>query len=189
MWFSACGIVCTDVLFVFSAYMAPEQSWSEEYSFPVDVWSYGCTLVRLFTLRDIYPSGYGIRELLYGVAHNELRPIEVQIEDVPHSDVLDVIHDCLQFQGNRRPSFKDIERRLKNALDKCVMDPSDSGAKTEREKERRRIMDIKKARRIKRREEGERKEAAEEEKGGEKKNKNKKNKKNKKKKKNKKNKK
>ena len=102
------------------AYMAPEQSWSEEYSFPVDVWSYGCTLVRLFTLRDIYPRGYGIRELLYGVGHNELRPIEVQIEEVPHPDVLTLINDCLHFQGNRRPSFKDIERRLKIALDQCV---------------------------------------------------------------------
>ena len=169
------------------AYMAPEQTWSEEYSFPVDVWSYGCTLVRLFTLRDIYASGYGIRELMYAVAHNELRPIEVQIEDVPHSDVLDVINDCLQFQGNKRPSFKDIEQRLKNALDKCVMDSSDSGVKTEREKERRKIMDIKKARRIKRREERERKEerkeeaskeeASKEEKGGEKKKKKKKKKK------------
>ena len=104
------------------AYMAPEQSWSEEYSFPVDVWSYGCTLVRLFTLRDIYPRGYGIRELLYGVAHNELRPIEVQIEEVPHPDVLTLINDCLHFQGNRRSSFKDIERRLKIALDQCVGD-------------------------------------------------------------------
>merc|ERR1712096_330275 len=30
------------------AYMAPEQTWSHDYAFPVDVWAYGCTLVRLF---------------------------------------------------------------------------------------------------------------------------------------------
>ena len=99
--------------------MAPEQTWSEDYSFPVDVWSYGCTLVRLFTLRNIYAGDYSVRELLYSVAHNELRPIEVQIEDVPHPDVLILINDCLQFQGNKRPSFKNIEKRLKLALDRC----------------------------------------------------------------------
>ena len=81
------------------------------------------------------------------VAHGDLRPVEVQIEDVPHPDVRNVINECLQFQGNKRLTFNAIEHRLKIALDEC------------KKKERRRIKDVKKERRIKRREDEARKKA------------------------------
>ena len=64
------------------AYMAPEQTWSEDYTFPVDVWAFGCTLVRLFTLKDPYDTEYNVRTIIMSVAHGDLRPVEVQIEDV-----------------------------------------------------------------------------------------------------------
>ena len=129
------------------AYMAPEQTWSEEYTFPVDVWAFGCTLVRLFTLKDPYDTEYNVRTIIMSVAHGDLRPVEVQIEDVPHPDVRNVINECLQFQGNKRLTFNAIEHRLKIALDEC------------KKKERRRIKDVKKERRIKRREDEARKKA------------------------------
>ena len=117
------------------AYMAPEQTWSEDYAFPVDVWAYGCTLVRLFTLKDPYDTEYNIRTIIKGVAHGELRPVEVQIADVPHPDVRNVINECLQFQGNKRLTFKTVERRLKIALDECIVNRGN--AKKEREDEAR----------------------------------------------------
>jgi serine/threonine protein kinase len=127
--------------------MAPEQTWSEDYTFPVDVWAFGCTLVRLFTLKDPYDTEYNVRTIIMSVAHGDLRPVEVQIEDVPHPDVRNVINECLQFQGNKRLTFNAIEHRLKIALDEC------------KKKERRRIKDVKKERRIKRREDEARKKA------------------------------
>jgi len=128
------------------AYMAPEQTWSEDYTFPVDVWAFGCTLVRLFTLKDPYDTEYNVRTIIMSVAHGDLRPVEVQIEDVPHPDVRNVINECLQFQGNKRLTFNAIEERLKIALDECIENSETT------QKERRRIKDLKRAKRIKRRE-------------------------------------
>jgi hypothetical protein len=75
------------------------------------------------------------------------------MEDVPHPDVLNVINECLRFQGNKRLTFKTIEHRLKIALDECIENSENS------KKERRRIKDLKKDRRIKRREDEARKKA------------------------------
>ena len=47
------------------------------------------------------------------------RPIKVKRRDVPHVLVLTLINDCLQFDYKKRPSFKEIEERLKSALDAC----------------------------------------------------------------------
>ena len=47
------------------------------------------------------------------------RPIKVKRRDVPHVLVLTLINDCLQFDYKKRPSFKEIEERLKFALDAC----------------------------------------------------------------------
>ena len=57
--------------------------------------------------------------LLLGIKNNELRPIEVMKEDVPDEDVLDVIHRCLVYDPEKRITFKDIERRLSDALENC----------------------------------------------------------------------
>jgi serine/threonine protein kinase len=98
-------------------FMAPEQ-YTVEYSYPVDVWAYGVTLVRLFTLKWPYEEENVVR-LVLGVAKGELRPIEVEEEDVPDMEVLVVIKECLNFDPKQRPSFKTIERKLSAALKRC----------------------------------------------------------------------
>ena len=128
-------------------YMAPEQYQEPDYSYPVDVWAYGVTLVRLFTLKWPYPEDIGYQQLVLGIARRQLRPIEVEEEDVPHKDVLKVIEDCLKPEAKTRPTMKEVERRLTNVL-KLLLDEEQESVK----KERRRIKDIKKERRIKRRE-------------------------------------
>jgi serine/threonine protein kinase len=128
-------------------YMAPEQFQELDYSYPVDVWAYGLTLMRLFTLNWPFPRETGLRQLVMGIAHNELRPELAEEEDVPHEDVLKLMEECVQFEASKRPTMKEVERRLTNVL-KLLLNEEQESVK----KERRRIKDIKKERRIKRRE-------------------------------------
>jgi serine/threonine protein kinase len=97
-------------------YMAPEQFQDPNYSYPVDVWAYGLTLVRLFTLKWPYPKDIGFQQLVLGIARGQLRPIEVEEDDVPHKDVLLVIEDCLRSKAKNRPTMKEVERRLAKVL-------------------------------------------------------------------------
>ena len=99
-------------------FMAPEQ-YNIKYSFPVDVWAFGMTLVRLFTLKWPYGKEVEVRKIILGVAKGTLHPIKVRLNDVPHPDVLMVIRECLMRDPKRRPSFKDVNRWLSVALKEC----------------------------------------------------------------------
>jgi serine/threonine protein kinase len=128
-------------------YMAPEQFQDPSYSYPVDVWAYGLTLMRLFTFKWPFPLETPLKQLVMGIARNELRPELAEEGDVPHQDVLKLMEECVQFEAGKRPTMKEVERRLTNVL-KMLLDEEKELVK----KERRRIKDIKKERRIKRRE-------------------------------------
>jgi len=132
-------------------YMAPEQFEDHNYSYPVDVWAYGVTLVRLFTLKWPYPLETGLRDLVMGVARGELRPEEVELDDVPDEEVLHVIKACLKREASTRPTMREVERRLMEVL-KRLLKEEEAQRKSKREIERRKIKDMKKERRIKRRE-------------------------------------
>ena len=97
-------------------YMAPEQFQDPGYSYPVDVWAYGLTLMRLFTLNWPFPRETALRHLVMGIAHNELRPKLAEEEDVPHQDVLTLMEECVQFEASKRPTMKEVERRLTKVL-------------------------------------------------------------------------
>ena len=97
-------------------YMAPEQFQDPGYSYPVDVWAYGLTLMRLFTLSWPFPRETALRHLVMGIAHNELRPELAEEKDVPHQDVLTLMEECVQFEASKRPTMKEVERRLTKVL-------------------------------------------------------------------------
>jgi serine/threonine protein kinase len=97
-------------------YMAPEQVHDYKYSYPVDVWAYGVTLVRLFTLKSPYNPNMNQDRILGGVASGTMRPVTVKRKDVPHKDVLGIINDCLQLKPKQRPTFATIEKRLTDVL-------------------------------------------------------------------------
>ena len=65
------------------------------------------------------PEKLGSMALIVGIMKRERCPIEVTKEDVHDEDVLAVIHQCLEFDPKKRITFKDIEKRLSNALEKC----------------------------------------------------------------------
>ena len=54
-----------------------------------------------------------------GIAHNELRPELAEEEDVPHEDVLKLMEECVQFEASKRPTMKEVERRLTEILNRC----------------------------------------------------------------------
>ena len=62
-------------------YMAPEQA-QDGYGFAVDVWAFGVTLVRLFTLQWPYPTDITMRRLIMGKAERTLVTTKVLPEDV-----------------------------------------------------------------------------------------------------------
>ena len=100
-------------------YMAPEQVHDYKYSYPVDVWAYGVTLVRLFTLKSPYPTNLNQDRIMAGVASGTMRPVTVKREEVPHVDVLAIIQDCLRLKPEERPTFGTIEERLIVVLKDC----------------------------------------------------------------------
>ena len=74
-------------------------------------------LVRLFTLESPYPRSTTATQLMRLVAKNQLRPIDVKKEDLPHPGLKDVIDGCLKFAAVKRYTFVQIEDRLGTVLD------------------------------------------------------------------------
>jgi N-acetylneuraminic acid mutarotase len=97
-------------------YMAPEQVVDDLYSYPVDVWSFGVTLIRLFTLRSPFDENLHEDQIMSDVASGTLRPVPVQLKDVPHEDVMKIIKECIQMKPKNRPTFNEIEKRLRVTL-------------------------------------------------------------------------
>ena len=77
-------------------------------------------LIRLFTLKLPYPIEVcTMKQLMDGGRAGILVPNKVKQSDVPDPIVLNVINNCLQKYPERRPTFKQIEQKLSEALKKC----------------------------------------------------------------------
>jgi hypothetical protein len=61
-----------------------------------------------------------------------LRPIQATLEDVPDSDVLALIGECLKFDEKKRLTFKEITRRLNEALERCQKEESGEEMETKK---------------------------------------------------------
>ena len=101
-------------------YLAPEQGLKKEYTSAVDVWSFGVTLVRLFSLKYPYPSSLFAHKLIMAVAMGGLRPLEIPIEDLPHPDVYEIIEGCLQYNASERYTFPILEMKLSKIYNSMV---------------------------------------------------------------------
>jgi hypothetical protein len=67
--------------------------------------------------------------LVLGIARGQLAPEKLDLEDVPDAEVLDVIEECLQFKAKRRPTMKEVERRLTEILNRCRKDAGEGETK------------------------------------------------------------
>ena len=103
---------------------APEQ-FHQEYSYQIDVWAFGVTLCRLFSLKWPYPSDIGLNDLIFAVGTGALRPNFLEEDDVPDPDVLNVVNQCLLFDPLKRPTFVEIVKRLGVSLDNCQVRATD----------------------------------------------------------------
>ena len=97
-------------------YMAPEQMRREAYNNAVDVWAYGIMMVRLFGLGDPYHPGITLKELKTQVSNNEIKPNTLNVNDLPHPAIKDVVEGCVEFRPGERYTFEQIEVKLSNIL-------------------------------------------------------------------------
>ena len=93
-------------------YMAPEQMRREAYSNAVDVWAYGIMMVRLFGLGDPFHSGITLQELKTQVSTNEIKPNTLDVNDLPHPGIKEVVEGCVEFRPGERYTFEQIEVKL-----------------------------------------------------------------------------
>ena len=77
-------------------YMAPEQA-QDGYGFAVDVWAFGVTLVRLFTLKWPYPTDITVQRLIMGKARGTLFTTKVLPEDVRTVSGVVCLYFCLSL--------------------------------------------------------------------------------------------
>jgi len=97
-------------------YMAPEQMRREAYNNSVDVWAYGIMMVRLFSLSDPFHSGITMKELKTKVSINEIKPNKLDVNDLPHPGIKEVVEGCLKFRPGTRYTFEQIEFKLSEIL-------------------------------------------------------------------------
>ena len=97
-------------------YMAPEQMRRETYNNAVDVWAYGIMMVRLFSLGDPFHCGITIRELKTQVSTNEIKPNTLDVKDLPHPGIKEVVEGCVEFRPEERYAFEQIVVKLSKIL-------------------------------------------------------------------------
>ena len=96
--------------------MAPEMMGSHNYSKSVDTWSFGITLIELFTLESPYPAGMQPFEIAKLVSLKQLRPRKLERRALPHGDLLNTLEGCVRFRADARLPIKLIEGQLQAAL-------------------------------------------------------------------------
>ena len=104
-------------------FMAPEQINTKEYSYPADVWAWGISMAQMFSFEYPYKlKNYAMVPHLRGVSTGKKKPRRVKLEEVPHLDVFAVINQCLEFDPKKRPTFEEIETRLCQVKEICVLE-------------------------------------------------------------------
>ena len=94
-------------------FMAPELAISEEIDVKVDVYSFGCTAYWLLCGRYIF-YGKTILSLITQHVNEDPKPlIEASKFDIP-KELNDVVMDCLHKKPEKRPTIKEVRKRLEN---------------------------------------------------------------------------
>eukprot|EP00736_Rhodelphis_marinus_P011407 Rmarinus@m.1719 len=87
-------------------YMSPELIREQGYSFKSDVWSLGCMIYELATLRSPFEGDGNIYQLGMRISRCEYRPLPPTLSP----ELRDCIHRILQPDPNDRPGLDDLLR-------------------------------------------------------------------------------
>lgn len=85
-------------------YMAPEVSETDEYSFEVDVFSFGMILYEFYTLRPPIVPGKG----RYKVINNIIAGARPDQDVIPAGPIKELIQKCWHSAPGERPKFEEI---------------------------------------------------------------------------------
>eukprot|EP01138_Halocafeteria_seosinensis_P002809 gb/GECG01002870.1/.p1 GENE.gb/GECG01002870.1/~~gb/GECG01002870.1/.p1 ORF type:complete len:768 (+),score=117.31 gb/GECG01002870.1/:1-2304(+) len=85
-------------------YMSPELCESRPYSYKSDVWSAGCILYELLTLRRAFESE-NIAALIYKIMSGSYKPIE---SNRYSQELINIVHSCLKNDPSSRPSVGEL---------------------------------------------------------------------------------
>ena len=99
-------------------YMAPELLRFDTFDKEADLWSFGCLVVRMATMRRLYSESAtdtSTHIVLLRVAVNELNPIDDLTEDdlSEPSPLFYLVRDCLEPNDWERPQADLVAQRLK----------------------------------------------------------------------------
>jgi serine/threonine protein kinase len=111
-------------------YMAPEVARGEAHSAALDVWSFGCLLVHMATLRPPY---YGLKcktamDIVRVVQRGEVSPVQVLLDDADRREykcpasILALAKQCCQRDAKQRPDMPAIAGALSSpAVQKSIL--------------------------------------------------------------------
>jgi protein kinase 1 len=111
-------------------YMAPEVARGEANSAALDVWSFGCLLVHMATLRPPY---YGLKcktamDIVRVVQRGEVSPVQVLLDDADRREykcpasILALAKQCCQRDAKQRPDMPAIAGALSSpAVQKGIL--------------------------------------------------------------------
>ena len=111
-------------------YMAPEVARGEAHSAALDVWSFGCLLVHMATLRPPY---YGLKcktamDIVRVVQRGEVSPVQVLLDDADRREykcptsILALAKQCCQGDAKQRPDMPAIAGALSSpAVQKSIL--------------------------------------------------------------------
>jgi len=94
-----------------SKWMAPE-ALQGKFTKKSDVWSYGVTLVEMWTKKDPYP-GESALHVAIAVQQHQKTPAVPQ--GLP-TEIETLLKDCWKYNSDQRPNFSDITTRLDQLL-------------------------------------------------------------------------
>jgi serine/threonine protein kinase len=111
-------------------YMAPEVARGEAHSAALDVWSFGCLIVHMATLRPPY---YGLKcktamDIVRVVQRGDVSPVQVLIDDADRREykcpasILALAKQCCQHDPKQRPDMPAIAGAIASpAVQKSVL--------------------------------------------------------------------
>jgi len=100
-------------------YMAPEIVQSKNYTKPVDVWAFGCTVAHMGSKRPPYSWLTHIetpKQLINVIKNGEYSPLELLLESDTPESMKQLAKMCCHPMAGSRPDFESISQKISAAI-------------------------------------------------------------------------